>query len=114
MPRITRRSSLILLAALTGAVAGCSSPKPAYEKEDFTQNDTYSRSVAASSAAAWASSSRSEATSSSRSWLSSTTSAMRASGRSVLLTTRITGRCAARALRRATRPIQVRDETVAS
>lgn len=52
MPRITRRSSLILLAALTGAVAGCSSPKPAYEKEDFTQNDTYSRSVAASSAAA--------------------------------------------------------------
>jgi len=52
MPRVIRRSSLALLAVLTGAVAGCSSPKPEFEKEDFAQSDTYSRTVSAGSAAA--------------------------------------------------------------
>ncbi|WP_043541903.1 DUF2242 domain-containing protein, partial [Achromobacter sp. RTa] len=52
MPRFIRRSPVALLAVLTGLVAGCSSPKPAFEKEDFAQSDTYSRTVSASSAAA--------------------------------------------------------------
>ncbi|MGE8687941.1 MAG: DUF2242 domain-containing protein [Achromobacter sp.] len=52
MPRFIRRYPVALLAVLTGLVAGCSSPKPAFEKEDFAQSDTYSRTVSASSAAA--------------------------------------------------------------
>lgn len=52
MPCVIRHSSLALFLALTGVLAGCSSPKPEFEKEDFTQNDTYSRTIQASSAAA--------------------------------------------------------------
>ncbi|MDF8359706.1 DUF2242 domain-containing protein [Achromobacter anxifer] len=52
MPCVIRHSSLALFLALTGVLAGCSSPKPEFEKEDFTQNDTYSRTIPASSAAA--------------------------------------------------------------
>ncbi|WP_129529034.1 DUF2242 domain-containing protein, partial [Achromobacter agilis] len=52
MPRFFRRSPVLLLAVLTGLVTGCSSPKPAFEKEDFSQSDTYSRTVSASSASA--------------------------------------------------------------
>ena len=52
MPRFIRRTPVALLAVLTGVVAGCSSPKPAFEKEDFAQSDTYSRTVSAGSAAA--------------------------------------------------------------
>lgn len=52
MPCVIRHSSLALFLALTGVLAGCSSPKPEFEKEDFTQNDTYSRTISASSAAA--------------------------------------------------------------
>lgn len=52
MPRVYRRPSPVLLLVLTGVLAGCSSPKPEFEKEDFTQNNTYSRTVAASNVAA--------------------------------------------------------------
>ncbi|WP_232481966.1 DUF2242 domain-containing protein [Achromobacter denitrificans] len=52
MPRVICRSPVILLVVLTGVLAGCSSPKPAFEKEDFAQSDTYSRTVSAGSAAA--------------------------------------------------------------
>ncbi|MGS1108657.1 DUF2242 domain-containing protein [Achromobacter anxifer] len=52
MPRFPRSSSLVLSVALVGVLAGCSSPKPEFEKEDFTQNNTYSRTVAASNVAA--------------------------------------------------------------
>ncbi|MGY6270345.1 DUF2242 domain-containing protein [Achromobacter denitrificans] len=52
MPRFIRRTPVALLALLAGALAGCSSPKPAFEKEDFAQSDTYSRTVASSSPAA--------------------------------------------------------------
>ncbi|WP_088156954.1 DUF2242 domain-containing protein [Achromobacter xylosoxidans] len=52
MPRFPRSSSLALSVALVGVLAGCSSPKPEFEKEDFTQNNTYSRTVAASNVAA--------------------------------------------------------------
>ncbi len=51
MPCITRRIALPLLATLTAVLAGCSSPKPAYEKEDFAQSDTYSRTFTAASSA---------------------------------------------------------------
>ena len=47
MPRFSRSSSLALSVALVGVLAGCSSPKPEFEKEDFTQNNTYSRTVEA-------------------------------------------------------------------
>lgn len=49
MPRVTPRLALPLCAALAAVLAGCAAPKAAFEKEDFTQNDTYSRSVAAGS-----------------------------------------------------------------
>lgn len=52
MPRFIRRTPVALLVVLTGVLAGCSSPKPAFEKEDFAQSDTYSRTVSAGSAAA--------------------------------------------------------------
>ncbi|WP_447920721.1 DUF2242 domain-containing protein [Achromobacter aegrifaciens] len=52
MPRIKRCPSLALSVVLTGVLAGCSSPKPEFEKEDFTQNNTYSRTVSASNVAA--------------------------------------------------------------
>ncbi|PTW82531.1 DUF2242 domain-containing protein [Achromobacter mucicolens] len=52
MPRVTRRIVFPLFATLTAVLAGCSSPKPVYEREDFAQSDTYSRSVPAASSAA--------------------------------------------------------------
>ncbi|MBO1015641.1 DUF2242 domain-containing protein [Achromobacter sp. SD115] len=52
MPPVYRRPFLVPLLVLTGVLAGCSSPKPEFEKEDFTQNNTYSRTVAASNVAA--------------------------------------------------------------
>lgn len=52
MPRVTCRIAFPLLATLTAILAGCSSPKPVYEREDFAQSDTYSRSFSAASAAA--------------------------------------------------------------
>lgn len=52
MPRVTRRIVFPLLATLTAVLAGCSSPKPVYEREDFAQSDTYSRSFSAASTAA--------------------------------------------------------------
>ena len=52
MPRVTRRIVFPLLATLTAILAGCSSPKPVYEREDFAQSDTYSRSFSAASTAA--------------------------------------------------------------
>ncbi|CAB3906302.1 hypothetical protein LMG3410_04589 [Achromobacter aegrifaciens] len=52
MPRFSCSSSLALSVALVGVLAGCSSPKPEFEKEDFTQNNTYSRTVEASNVAA--------------------------------------------------------------
>lgn len=52
MPRFSRSPSLVLSVALVGVLAGCSSPKPEFEKEDFTQNNTYSRTVDASNVAA--------------------------------------------------------------
>ncbi|MGB3434175.1 DUF2242 domain-containing protein, partial [Achromobacter sp.] len=52
MPPVYRRPPLVPLLVLTGVLAGCSSPKPEFEKEDFTQNNTYSRTVSASNVAA--------------------------------------------------------------
>ena len=52
MPRFIRRTPVALLVVLTGVLAGCSSPKPAFEKEDFAQSDTYSPDCSAGSAAA--------------------------------------------------------------
>lgn len=52
MPRVTRRIVFPLFATLKAVLAGCSSPKPVYEREDFAQSDTYSRSVPAASSAA--------------------------------------------------------------
>ena len=52
MPRVTRRIAFPLFVTLTAVLAGCSSPKPVYEREDFAQSDTYSRSVQAASGAA--------------------------------------------------------------
>jgi len=52
MPCVTRRIAFPLLATLTAVLAGCSSPKPAYEREDFAQSDTYSRTFPAASNAA--------------------------------------------------------------
>lgn len=49
---VSRFPAVILLTALASALAGCSTPKSAYEKEDFTQNSTYSRAFSASSTAA--------------------------------------------------------------
>lgn len=52
MPRVTRRIVFPLFATLTAVLAGCSSPKPVYEREDFAESDTYSRSIPAASSAA--------------------------------------------------------------
>lgn len=52
MPCVTRRIAFPLLATLTAVLAGCSSPKPAYEREDFAQSDTFSRTFPAASNAA--------------------------------------------------------------
>lgn len=52
MPRVTRRIAFPLLATLTAVLAGCSSPKPVYEREDFAESDTFSRSIPAASSAA--------------------------------------------------------------
>ncbi len=49
MPRVTLRLALPLCAALAAVLAGCAAPKAAFEKEDFTQNDTYSRTFPAGS-----------------------------------------------------------------
>ncbi len=49
MPRVTRRLALPLCAALAAVLAGCAAPKAAFEKEDFAQNDTYSRTFPAGS-----------------------------------------------------------------
>lgn len=52
MPRVTRRIALPLAALAAAVLAGCSTPKPVYEREDFAQSDTYSRSFSAASSAA--------------------------------------------------------------
>lgn len=52
MPSVSRRIAFPLLAALTAVLAGCASQPPAYEREDFAQSDTYSRSFPAASVAA--------------------------------------------------------------
>ena len=52
MTRVTRRIAFPLFATLTAVLAGCSSPKPVYEREDFAESDTFSRSVPAASSAA--------------------------------------------------------------
>ncbi|SIT28998.1 DUF2242 domain-containing protein [Achromobacter sp. MFA1 R4] len=52
MPRVTRRIAFPLAALAAAVLAGCSSPKPVYEREDFAQSDTYSRSFPAASSAA--------------------------------------------------------------
>lgn len=49
MSCVTRRIAFPLLATLTAVLAGCSSPKPAYEREDFAQSDTFSRTFPAAS-----------------------------------------------------------------
>ena len=52
MPRVTPRIAFPLAALAAAVLAGCSSPKPVYEREDFAQSDTYSRTVPASNVAA--------------------------------------------------------------
>lgn len=53
MPCVARRVALPLFAVLTAVlVAGCTSPKPAYEREDFTQNDVFSRTFPTASTTA--------------------------------------------------------------
>lgn len=52
MPRVTRRIAFPLAALAAAVLAGCSTPKPVYEREDFAQSDTYSRSFSAASSAA--------------------------------------------------------------
>ncbi|WP_315135558.1 DUF2242 domain-containing protein [Achromobacter marplatensis] len=41
-----------LFAVLSAVLAGCTSPKPAYEREDFTQNDVFSRTFPTASTTA--------------------------------------------------------------
>jgi hypothetical protein len=43
MPCVTRRLSVPLLVCVSAILAGCASPKAAYEREDFAQNDVFSR-----------------------------------------------------------------------
>jgi hypothetical protein len=43
---------LPLFAILSAVLAGCTSPKPAYEREDFTQNDVFSRTFPTASTTA--------------------------------------------------------------
>lgn len=52
MPRVTRRIAFPVAALAAAVLAGCSTPKPVYEREDFAQSDTYSRSFSAASSAA--------------------------------------------------------------
>ena len=52
MPCVTRRLPVALFVCLTAILAGCSSPKPAYEREDFTQNDVFSRTFPTASTTA--------------------------------------------------------------
>ncbi|WP_417221569.1 DUF2242 domain-containing protein [Achromobacter spanius] len=52
MPCVTRRLPVALFVCLTAILAGCTSPKPAYEREDFTQNDVYSRTFPTASTTA--------------------------------------------------------------
>jgi len=52
MPRVTPRIAFPLAALAAAVLAGCSSPKPVYEREDFAQSDTYSRSFSAASSEA--------------------------------------------------------------
>lgn len=49
---VARCVSLPLFALLTAVLAGCTSPKPAYEREDFTQNDVFSRTFPSASTTA--------------------------------------------------------------
>ncbi|MBB1593887.1 DUF2242 domain-containing protein [Achromobacter sp. UMC46] len=49
---VARRVSLPLFAVLAAVLAGCTSPKPAYEREDFTQNDVFSRTFPTASTTA--------------------------------------------------------------
>nr|WP_314359722.1 DUF2242 domain-containing protein [uncultured Achromobacter sp.] len=52
MPCVTRRLPVALFVCLTAILAGCSSPKPAYEREDFAQNDVFSRTFPTASTTA--------------------------------------------------------------
>jgi len=52
MPCVARRVALPLFAVLSAVLAGCTSPKPAYEREDFTQNDVFSRTFPTASTTA--------------------------------------------------------------
>ncbi|MCD0498706.1 DUF2242 domain-containing protein [Achromobacter spanius] len=52
MPCVTRRLPVALFVCLTAILAGCTSPKPAYEREDFTQNDVFSRTFPTASTTA--------------------------------------------------------------
>lgn len=52
MPSVTRRLPVSLFVCLTAILAGCSSPKPAYEREDFAQNDVFSRTFPSASTTA--------------------------------------------------------------
>lgn len=52
MPCVTRRVALPLFAIMSAVLAGCTSPKPAYEREDFTQNDVFSRTFPTASTTA--------------------------------------------------------------
>lgn len=52
MPCVTRRLPVALFVCLTAILAGCTSPEPAYEREDFTQNDVFSRTFPTASTTA--------------------------------------------------------------
>ncbi|HCW21225.1 MAG TPA: DUF2242 domain-containing protein, partial [Achromobacter sp.] len=49
---VARRVSLPLFAVLSVVLVGCTAPKPAYEREDFTQNDVFSRTFPTASVTA--------------------------------------------------------------
>lgn len=52
MPCVTRRLSVPLLVCVSAILAGCASPKAAFEREDFTQNDVFSRTFPTASTTA--------------------------------------------------------------
>lgn len=52
MPCVTRRLSVPLLVCVSAILAGCASPKAAYEREDFAQNDVFSRTFPTASTTA--------------------------------------------------------------
>ena len=52
MPCVTRRLSVPLLVCISAILAGCASPKAAYEREDFAQNDVFSRTFPTASTTA--------------------------------------------------------------